>query len=664
MLGELKPGGRLDDRARPAAAITLLHPPGYDYFRLLRSKLHWGLGGLAPRALTAVLRYLQIRDFAIIDAVELEFQPRPDGADRRDRRRQVHHRRCAGAAVRAAAPVPTWCAPAPSAPTSPPRSMSPAPAGELRHLLDEHSIEQWRRAAAAPRGRQRRAQPRLAQRPDRCRCRCCASAAGAAVRDPWPARISVAGAPGDAARAGRQLWPARVPGRRRCAPPTASGWRCSIAASSSTAPPDERGSRLDLLRYQLHEIEALQLKPGELAELKDEHARLANRGRLIEAVRGALECLYESEGATAQALLARSHRRRCAGQPRWMRSSLPLMRAARGGRSSRQGRGPHAAAVPGCARARSAARRRHRAPAGGDRGTGAQASARAGGAPGRAARQLAARAGRARDARPPIVGAVRAQLTAATRRLPGARAPALGPARHRRARTGQGDLRAHAGARHGRRPLPDRRVAARESAEPAPHGFDRVEFRVSTNPGQPPRAIAKVASGGELARLSLAVQVSCAGRRGLAAWCSTRSTTASAARWPRSSAASCAPLGEHAPGTVRDAPAAGGGSGTSASARRQAQRRPRHAHQRARLAPRSGSRAGARAHARRRARSHRARAPMRKEMLAAASARSRARSGRRGTGSHRTSASAPRGRAPSPTAPRALHAAPVGPNAS
>ena len=54
-------------------------------------------------------------------------------------------------------------------------------------------------------------------------------------------------------------------------------------------------------------------------------------------------------------------------------------------------------------------------------------------------------------------------------------------------------------------------VVAAESAEPAPHGLDRVEFRVSTNPGQPPRAIAKVASGGELARLSLAVQVSCAG---------------------------------------------------------------------------------------------------------------------------------------------------------
>jgi DNA repair protein RecN (Recombination protein N) len=53
-------------------------------------------------------------------------------------------------------------------------------------------------------------------------------------------------------------------------------------------------------------------------------------------------------------------------------------------------------------------------------------------------------------------------------------------------------------------------VAPAESAEPSANGVDQIEFRVSTNPGQPPRAIAKVASGGELARLSLAVQVSCA----------------------------------------------------------------------------------------------------------------------------------------------------------
>jgi NAD+ kinase len=40
-LGPLAPGDRL--LIRPAAArLTLLHPPGYDYYRLLRSKLNWG----------------------------------------------------------------------------------------------------------------------------------------------------------------------------------------------------------------------------------------------------------------------------------------------------------------------------------------------------------------------------------------------------------------------------------------------------------------------------------------------------------------------------------------------------------------------------------------------------------------------------------------------
>ncbi|HHJ13841.1 MAG TPA: DNA repair protein RecN [Gammaproteobacteria bacterium] len=38
-------------------------------------------------------------------------------------------------------------------------------------------------------------------------------------------------------------------------------------------------------------------------------------------------------------------------------------------------------------------------------------------------------------------------------------------------------------------------------------GTDRVEFRVSANPGQPPAPLARVASGGELSRISLAIQV-------------------------------------------------------------------------------------------------------------------------------------------------------------
>ena len=41
----------------------------------------------------------------------------------------------------------------------------------------------------------------------------------------------------------------------------------------------------------------------------------------------------------------------------------------------------------------------------------------------------------------------------------------------------------------------------------SPRGLESVEFLVSTNPGQPHRALAKVASGGELSRISLAIQV-------------------------------------------------------------------------------------------------------------------------------------------------------------
>ncbi|GAB3097717.1 DNA repair protein RecN [Aestuariicella hydrocarbonica] len=44
-------------------------------------------------------------------------------------------------------------------------------------------------------------------------------------------------------------------------------------------------------------------------------------------------------------------------------------------------------------------------------------------------------------------------------------------------------------------------------AHSSPHGLDDIEFLISTNPGQTPKALAKVASGGELSRVSLAIQV-------------------------------------------------------------------------------------------------------------------------------------------------------------
>jgi DNA repair protein RecN (Recombination protein N) len=46
-----------------------------------------------------------------------------------------------------------------------------------------------------------------------------------------------------------------------------------------------------------------------------------------------------------------------------------------------------------------------------------------------------------------------------------------------------------------------------ESNKPQPHGLEHVEFLISTNPGQPAKPLARIASGGELSRVSLAIQV-------------------------------------------------------------------------------------------------------------------------------------------------------------
>lgn len=44
LFGELTPGDRLLIRAAPYRA-TMIHPPGHDYYKILRSKLHWGRSG-------------------------------------------------------------------------------------------------------------------------------------------------------------------------------------------------------------------------------------------------------------------------------------------------------------------------------------------------------------------------------------------------------------------------------------------------------------------------------------------------------------------------------------------------------------------------------------------------------------------------------------------
>jgi DNA repair protein RecN (Recombination protein N) len=51
------------------------------------------------------------------------------------------------------------------------------------------------------------------------------------------------------------------------------------------------------------------------------------------------------------------------------------------------------------------------------------------------------------------------------------------------------------------------KLSANGNSEPHPNGLEQLEFLVSANPGQPLKALAKVASGGELSRISLAIQV-------------------------------------------------------------------------------------------------------------------------------------------------------------
>ncbi len=50
-------------------------------------------------------------------------------------------------------------------------------------------------------------------------------------------------------------------------------------------------------------------------------------------------------------------------------------------------------------------------------------------------------------------------------------------------------------------------LTPRESANPHPQGCEDIEFTISTNPGAPTQPLGKIASGGELSRISLAIQV-------------------------------------------------------------------------------------------------------------------------------------------------------------
>ena len=66
----------------------------------------------------------------------------------------------------------------------------------------------------------------------------------------------------------------------------------------------DRASRLDLLNFQLQELRSLDLGEGETSELAAERQRLANSGRLAEGAANALAGLFDDDGGNANSLLA------------------------------------------------------------------------------------------------------------------------------------------------------------------------------------------------------------------------------------------------------------------------------------------------------------------------------------------------------------------------
>ncbi len=66
----------------------------------------------------------------------------------------------------------------------------------------------------------------------------------------------------------------------------------------------DRESRLDLLEFQLSELDALDLQEDETSTLQSERQKLQNSGKLADGVSGVLQNIYDNDTANAQSLLA------------------------------------------------------------------------------------------------------------------------------------------------------------------------------------------------------------------------------------------------------------------------------------------------------------------------------------------------------------------------
>lgn len=259
---------------------------------------------------------------------------------------------------------------------------------------------------------------------------------------------------------------------------------------------DALAAERDRLQWQSDELDRLAPQSGEWDELAAEQKRLAHAATLIEGTRALAEGLSEGDAAIADRLrsLQQKLRTLVAVDPS-LESALELIEsaaihAAEAGSSlaayaDRVDLDPERlAAVENRIGALHAAARKLRLP------------------PERLAGECEALRTRLEAlARTQDVEGLRARATKA-RNDYAYRANALSMRRHEAAAAlaaGVSERIARLGMQGGRLEI------VIDRGEPAVHGHDRIEFRIAGHAGATPRSLGKVASGGELSRISLAI---------------------------------------------------------------------------------------------------------------------------------------------------------------
>ena len=270
---------------------------------------------------------------------------------------------------------------------------------------------------------------------------------------------------------------------------------------------ENRDARLDLLRYQLAELKAEVTTAAAIEELFADRKRVAGRGRLAEAARSALTAAYESDGDSAHDLLGRAHaalRNVADADPQLAPAGKLLAEAQINTREAaevlrryldvldidparQEEIERHAAALEALAR-------KHHV-------TVLELPEQLS----RTEVELAAL-----DGAQLSLAALEVELTELIR---GYRTAAKHLTEARQAAASQlgthiTQLMQSLGMAGGRFAV----SVTPSDTEFSPNGSDDIEFLVSANPGQPLKSLAKVASGGELSRISLAVQVAAAAK--------------------------------------------------------------------------------------------------------------------------------------------------------